>query len=396
MKNYYLILFAFTCFFACKKGQDIPSPQIINISPNQGPVKSFVIITGLHFDSVATGVTVKFNGVQATIAYINDSSITVIVPDNASTGKITITVNGRMVTSAEDFVILDLAGTWVQKADISNFGTEYCCGAGFNIGNYGYVSLGFNGGAGMNELLRYDPGSNTWAQMANAPISRYFPNWFVIDDIVYVGLGELAYQDSAVKNIYAYDPNTNLWSQKNSFPGNAQVGAVNFVIGNKGYFVGGQALNGDYSPALWEYDANSDSWTQKNNFPGPNLVQAVAFTLDSVAYVCGWEGYNNQNGQCWQYNPVTDSWTQKNSFPGTESYLPTALTINNRAYIMGGDNWQYDQASDTWTRMAFFTFYRNGGYSFTINNTGYFVAGVGNYDFDCYACSDLWQFTPPN
>jgi IPT/TIG domain-containing protein len=200
MKNYYLILFTLiSFFFACKKGQDVPSPQIINISPNQGPVKSFVIITGLHFDSVATGVSVEFNGVQATIAHINDSSITVIVPNNATTGKITITVNGSAVTSAEDFVILNLPGTWLQKADISNFGTEYCCGAGFSIGNYGYVSLGFNGGAGMNELLRYDPGSNTWTQMANAPISRYFPNWFVINNIAYIGLGDLAYQDSAAK-----------------------------------------------------------------------------------------------------------------------------------------------------------------------------------------------------
>ncbi len=402
MRNYISIFLAWLfCLSACKKTQDIHSPQIISISPGQGPVKSFVYITGLYFDSVATAVTVTFNGVQATIASINDSAITVIVPNNATTGKITITVQGRTTTSMQDFVILDLPGAWLQKANMirgnTYIGTAYCCGAGFDIGSYGYVCLGYNGGGGTNQLFQYDPGSDTWTQMANAPVSRYLPNWFVINNIAYVGLGVNDQQDSTSKNIYAYDPSTNTWSQKSSFPGIVLNGNANFAIGNKGYLVGfPSGSSGPSSAQVWEYDQNADGWTQKNNFPGSYLDPIVAFSIDSLAFLCGWTKDQNQTGECWQYYPSTDSWLQKNTFPGTYTYPPVAITINKHGYVMGGDNWQYDPASDTWARMAFFTFFRNGGYGFTIDNRGYFAAGQGDYGFDCFACSDLWQFTPPN
>jgi hypothetical protein len=91
---------------ACKKNtvvsNSITPPvstlSISSISPATGPYGTKDTIIGTDFGNDTTKFTVKINGVKANVFSISGDTLIVIVPDNAGTGPVTITVNGQTVT----------------------------------------------------------------------------------------------------------------------------------------------------------------------------------------------------------------------------------------------------------------------------------------------------------
>jgi len=388
-----LIVFGILSFASCKKNSGPPAPQIINISPDKGAAYMHVTITGLHFDSVASNITVKFNGVAATVSSSTDTSVVAIVPVNATTGKVTVTVNGIAVTSSVDFVILP--GTWIQKANMPdpNPPNGRGLGIGFAIGNYGYMGFGTNNGNDYDDLFRYDPSADSWTQMASMGTEIEDLVSMVINNKAYAGIGYSRQLNDFTTMFSEYDPSANTWTAKASFPGVKRQDAFGFSVGNSGYVCFGynpEQANTD----VWQYNPSADTWTQKNNFPGAGFPQwPIGFVIDSLAYVGSSEGFNSDGAApWWQYNPSTDTWTQKNNFPGQPTILASSMVINGKGYIMGGgyENWQYDPSSDTWTQQAFFS-ERVGSSSFVIGNSGYL--GLGS-SYAGFLQTDLWKFTP--
>lgn len=80
-------------------------PKIISFSPGAGNEGISVTITGENFGAVAAANIVQFNGTTATVNAASVSQLEVTVPTGATTGKITVGVNGKTATSATDFVI---------------------------------------------------------------------------------------------------------------------------------------------------------------------------------------------------------------------------------------------------------------------------------------------------
>jgi hypothetical protein len=91
--------------------QVLPSPTITSFSPAsgympaEGVTGTSVIITGTNFSATAVNNIVKFNGVDATISVATTTELTTTVPSGASTGKITVSVNGITATSTNDFTV---------------------------------------------------------------------------------------------------------------------------------------------------------------------------------------------------------------------------------------------------------------------------------------------------
>lgn len=109
LKHLYLVTrFALVLctIFSCDKHETIPNPAITDFSPTAAIEGSAVTINGSNFGSTATTNTVKFNGVTSTISATSKSSITAIVPPGATTGKISVTANGKTGTSSTDFTVL--------------------------------------------------------------------------------------------------------------------------------------------------------------------------------------------------------------------------------------------------------------------------------------------------
>lgn len=84
----------------------VPTPSIASFTPKASIVGSTVVITGTNFSKTAENNVVKFNGVTAAVPTdVSATSLTVIVPATATTGKITVAVDGVTGTSADDFTV---------------------------------------------------------------------------------------------------------------------------------------------------------------------------------------------------------------------------------------------------------------------------------------------------
>lgn len=82
------------------------SPTIIFFTPAFGLVSAKVNIIGTSFSTTPTNNIVTFNGTVATVTSATATLLTVTVPAGATTGKISVTVNGQTATSANDFEVL--------------------------------------------------------------------------------------------------------------------------------------------------------------------------------------------------------------------------------------------------------------------------------------------------
>jgi hypothetical protein len=69
-------------------------PSITSLNPTSGPVGTSVTIAGANFGGTQGSSTVAFNGVAATATGWSATSITVPVPNGATTGNVVVTVGG--------------------------------------------------------------------------------------------------------------------------------------------------------------------------------------------------------------------------------------------------------------------------------------------------------------
>jgi hypothetical protein len=79
---------------------------VTGFSPTSGVAGTSVNITGTNFSTTLADNVVKFNGVAATVSTATTTQLTVTVPAEATTGKVTVTINGITETSSNDFIIV--------------------------------------------------------------------------------------------------------------------------------------------------------------------------------------------------------------------------------------------------------------------------------------------------
>ena len=85
------------------QGQIFP-PAIFGISPGRGVPDSIVLLIGQGFDTTFTNNLVLFNGVAAPVLFATPTVLTVKVPITATTGPVTVKVDGK-VSNSVDFVV---------------------------------------------------------------------------------------------------------------------------------------------------------------------------------------------------------------------------------------------------------------------------------------------------
>jgi hypothetical protein len=81
----------------------VTGPEITSFYPTSGYAGTSVTITGSNF----TGVNdVRFNGMSASFAFVSDTRVTVVVPNGATTGRMTLTTPSGTATSGADFTVI--------------------------------------------------------------------------------------------------------------------------------------------------------------------------------------------------------------------------------------------------------------------------------------------------
>lgn len=90
---------------SCKPGDDDEplNPQITGFSPSAGSVGKVIAISGKDFTE---GISVHFNGTPSTVTSITSMKIEATVPEDATTGPITITLGNKTVNTTEPFTVL--------------------------------------------------------------------------------------------------------------------------------------------------------------------------------------------------------------------------------------------------------------------------------------------------
>jgi len=84
-----------------------PPPVINSFTPTSGPVGATVTITGSNFSADGSSNIVRFGGpgLQADIISASETQLVVTVPNGASSGPITVTVNDQTANSSSPFMV---------------------------------------------------------------------------------------------------------------------------------------------------------------------------------------------------------------------------------------------------------------------------------------------------
>ena len=204
------------------------------------------------------------------------------------------------------------------------------------------------------------------------------------------------------------------WQKRAGYPWNGLAYASTFVIGDKGYVVGGYNGNNALRREVYVFDhtagAGADNygeWTALNLLPSeiPARYQAVGFSVNGKGYMgTGWAFIGTDDvttlKDFWQYDPNTDTWMEVAPLPENahkrRGAIAFSLTDTNgkewgyvgcgytddpdRAYL--SDFWRFDPDGTTdglpgsWTPV---TGYRGdkrlGAIVFVIGNKAYICCG---------------------
>jgi len=107
-------------------------PVINNFLPTGGTMGSTVTITGTNFNTNAKSNIVMVNYLQATVVNATSTQLDIIVPEGATSGKISISVNNLTATSTEDFKVLDFNNLTIRGLYVlferRGYNNGYGCG----------------------------------------------------------------------------------------------------------------------------------------------------------------------------------------------------------------------------------------------------------------------------
>src|SRR5262245_9183962 len=101
-----LIFLLATINSSCKDEDDPPlMPVISGFSPASGFPGDIVTITGKNFDANIAGNEVDIGGEVASVISASTTSIDIVVPELAASGKVTVKARGQSTSSANNFTV---------------------------------------------------------------------------------------------------------------------------------------------------------------------------------------------------------------------------------------------------------------------------------------------------
>lgn len=328
------------------------------------------------------------------------------------TGSYTVTLIIRNETESDTITKKDLitiesdnsyTGEWVQKAYFGGGQLQYA--AAFSINEVGYIGTGTSntmmysdGGGGTRTFYRYDKNSDVWNTVEPLPTSankRFSSIGFSIENKGYICGGiNFTTRNNYLKDLWEYNPETDIWYQRKDCPSSISNG-IGFSIGLKGYV--GLGANINETSSFYEYNPSTNLWTQLNDFPGESRQGAIGFSYNGKGYAGLGYDYQSENGlvyftDLWEYNPDTDSWTRLDDFPGSGRVSSIGFGINNCLYIgMGEPNdfYKYDLSTKDWEYLSYIPTARNFAFSFCVENTIVYGAGIDSND---NILSDVWAY----
>jgi hypothetical protein len=230
------------------------------------------------------------------------------------------------------------------------------------IGQTVFVKAGHH----RRQLFRLNNSKTAWEHIISGPLKEAFNE-----------CTDLHWQDylfSYGSKFYFYDQTYNTFTSVNvtngarealaPFPGEKRTGKMSFVIGTKGYVMGGKwyGPNYDFRPVndRWEYDFAANQWTYKGLVLGGHRSEGIVAVLGDKLYVGLGHRVTSDGDEEWR-----NDWLEYDfSTPGPPRVLtqfPAApysvlwpggqpFTVNDKIYLQEtGVLWEYDPTTNRWS-----------------------------------------------
>ena len=276
-------------------------------------------------------------------------------------------------------VAAELPYSWTQKPSLPGSGRHHP--ASFVIGNRGYVGTGKTDLGMYDDFYCFDPGTNSWTQIANFPVASECVVAFTVGNKAYAGESN---------GFWEYNPATNVWSSIANIPGGVcNFNDIAFSTSTKGYIFDGGMVN--------EYNPVNDTWTivsSSINAPAP-VAWPAGYSQNNKGYLI------DDSGSLFEFDPANNSWTQLAGYPGSgaggdyDGY--SCFSLGNYGFLgLSGypheynetDWWRYNSLTNIWEQCPDFGGHsRSFGTGFSIGSKGYISCGTCGTNLN-----DLWEF----
>lgn len=209
-----------------------------------------------------------------------------------------------------------------------------------------YVSGGITPALALaRNLWVYDPATNAWSSKAAMPVGSYGGITATIAGRIYVLVGKCTGCSTSTdptisRRLYRYDPATNAWKRLADAPG-AHLTGAGAVINGKLYVAGGYDEAGQVTSALHVYDPVTNRWATRAAVPTAR-AEAAGGAISGKLYLVG--GHSAASGDAIAtveaYDPVTNAWTSRAGMPSTRQGSAAAVSRNASGqhvlHVLGG------------------------------------------------------------
>lgn len=269
--------------------------------------------------------------------------------DNANWGRQISSYAGSIYSLSENggnFVKYDLTTkifSNLARPPFSTWGSVYK----WLNGKY-YLIGGYN----SSKTLSYDPNTNLWTTLADAPRQGFFQAVALSGKIYLIGgtPGGLANYYSQCS---AFDPSSG-WSVLPSLP-TARSGAAVISEGSDIYVLGGADSTSSLpSSTVYKFNTQISSWSMLPNMP-TSRTYAQAISDNGNIYIIGGYPQSDQNALVGfspspleKYQISSGSWISLPSFQFSGGTLYSGITILNGSLYMLNNGQRFDLAKNQW------------------------------------------------
>jgi N-acetylneuraminic acid mutarotase len=213
-----------------------------------------------------------------------------------------------------------------------------------------YVFTGYGTQDFSNLVYRYEPATDGWLEVSAVPLPHAeFMSETVAGKIYLIGGSGVATDGtwSSQDDLLTYDPATNTWSEGTSAPGGIEGGA-SCVLGDRIF-----AFDGVASGATYIYDTTTSTWSEGAPAPQPRTWMRCVPWDGKLLLLGGrrpllretdpipdgpfdFNGVTIESSDLIQeYDPATDSWREFGRMPRARE-LFVAMAFERDLFVIGG------------------------------------------------------------
>lgn len=111
-------------FNGCGSSGSQAPPEITSLQPDHGPPGTLVTINGKNFSSEKPSIEVSFNGTSGTVESTAEAQIEATVPEGASSGQVTVSIDGKKAVGPNFTVEAKAPGISTVDPDSGVVGTQ--------------------------------------------------------------------------------------------------------------------------------------------------------------------------------------------------------------------------------------------------------------------------------